>query len=104
MEPDGTVTTSDNPGVAILPPVLYGGAFVLVLLLQWIWPLKIVCQPIAFWLGLALSVPALVIGAWGRRTMHGARTNISPLKPAVSLFTTCPYRFSRNPLYVSIKL
>ena len=104
MESDGTVTTSDNPGVAILPPVLYGGAFVAVLVLQWIWPLTIVRQPIAFWLGLVLSVLALVLGAWGRRTMHGARTNISPLKPAVSLVTTGPFRFSRNPLYVAITL
>ena len=34
--------------------------------------------------------------------MHGANTNISPLKPAVSLVTTGPFRFSRNPLYVAI--
>ena len=99
---DASTTATDNPGVAVLPPILYGGAFIVVLMLQWIWPLKIVRQPIAFWLGLALSVPALVIGAWGRRTMHGARTNISPLKPAISLVTSGPYRFSRNPLYVAI--
>src|SRR6476619_3631718 len=96
------MTTSDDPGVAIPPPVLYGVAFVVVLMLHWIWPLKIVRQPIAFWLGLILSVSALVIGAWGRRTMHGAGTNISPLKPANSLITTGPFRFSRNPLYVAI--
>ena len=59
MEPDGTVTTSDNPGVAVLPAILYGGAIVVVLMLHWIWPLKVVRQPIAFWLGLVLSVPAL---------------------------------------------
>ena len=103
MEMNNTATT-DNPEVAILPPVLYGGAFVAVLMLQWIWPLTIVRQPIAFWLGLVLSVPALVVGVWGRRTMHGACTNISPLKPAVSLVTTGPFRFSRNPLYVAITL
>jgi protein-S-isoprenylcysteine O-methyltransferase Ste14 len=105
MQSNSTSTTSPEiPGVAILPPVLYGGSFLAVLLLHWIWPLKIVRQPIAFWLGLVLSVSALSLGAWGRRTMHGASTNISPLKPAVSLVTSGPFRFSRNPLYVAITL
>lgn len=98
------MTTSDDPGVAILPPVLYGGAFLVVLLLNWIWPLKIVRQPIAFWLGIILSVTGLIIGEWGRGTMHGAGTKISPLKPANSLVTSGPFRFSRNPLYVAITI
>lgn len=105
MQSNGTSTTaSDNPGVAILPPVLFGGTFVVVLILQWIWPLKIVRQPIAFWLGLVLLMPALALVAWGRSTMHRANTNISPLKPAMSLVTSGPYRFTRNPLYVAITL
>lgn len=104
MKPDSTVTTSDSPGVAVLPPILFGGAFVVVLMLQWIWPVKIVRQPIAFWLGLILSIPALALAAWGRSTMHRAGTNISPLKPAISLVTSGPYRFTRNPLYVAITL
>jgi len=36
--------------------------------------------------------------------MHGAGTNISPLKPSISLVTSGPYRFSRNPLYVALTL
>lgn len=93
MEPDDTVTPSDNPGVAVLPPVLYGGAFLLVVVLHLLWPLRITLPAIAFWLGLVLSVTALVIGAWGRTTMHGAGTNISPLKPAITLVNSGPYRF-----------
>ena len=104
MAPDDTVATSDNPGVAVLPPILYGVTFVVVAMLQWIWPLTIVRQATAFWLGLVLSVTALVIGAWGRRTMLGAGTNISPLKPAITLVNSGPYRFSRNPLYVAMTL
>jgi protein-S-isoprenylcysteine O-methyltransferase Ste14 len=34
--------------------------------------------------------------------MHGTGTNISPLKPAVLLVTTGPYRFTRNPLYLAM--
>jgi protein-S-isoprenylcysteine O-methyltransferase Ste14 len=36
--------------------------------------------------------------------MHGVGTNISPLKPAISLVTSGPYPFTRNPLYVAIAL
>jgi protein-S-isoprenylcysteine O-methyltransferase Ste14 len=101
---DALATAPDRPGVAVLPPVLYGGAFVVVLVLHWIWPLKIVRQPIAFWLGLVLLVPSLALAAWGRQTMHGAGTNISPLRPTISLVTSGPYRFTRNPLFVAITL
>ena len=104
MERDHTLATSDNPAVAVLPPILFAGSFVVVLALQWSWPLTIVRAPIAFCLGLVLSIVALVLGFWGRQTMRGAGTNISPLRPATSLVTTGPFRFSRNPLYVAITL
>jgi protein-S-isoprenylcysteine O-methyltransferase Ste14 len=51
-----------------------------------------------------LLIVSLAIGLWGRKTMHGAGTNISPLKPSINLVNTGPYRFSRNPLYVAITL
>src|SRR5256885_2319070 len=104
MKSNTTATTSDSPGVAVLPPLLYGGAFILVLVLQWIWPLVIIRRPVVFWFGLVLLVPALALAVWGRTAMHGAGTNISPLKPATCLVTSGPYRFTRNPLYVAITL
>jgi len=97
-------TLSDNPRVAILPPFLFGGAFLVVVLLQLIWPLRLVPYPIALWIGPMLLVVSLAIGLWGRKTMHRAGTNISPLKPSINLVNTGPYRFSRNPLYVAMTL
>jgi hypothetical protein len=49
-------TSADNPGVAVLPPFLYGGAFVAVLALRWIWPIPIFGHAVALWPGLALVV------------------------------------------------
>jgi protein-S-isoprenylcysteine O-methyltransferase Ste14 len=97
-------SSPDNPGVAVPPPVLFGGAFIVVLVLQWAWPLRIVREPVAVPLGLALLLFSLGIALWGRTTMHGAGTNISPLKSAIHLVVSGPYRFSRNPLYVAITL
>jgi protein-S-isoprenylcysteine O-methyltransferase Ste14 len=97
-------TLSDNPRVAILPPFLFGGACLVVVLLQLIWPLRLVPYPIAFWIGPTLLVVSLAIGIWGRKTMHRAGTNISPLKPSINLVNTGPYRFSRNPLYIAMTL
>jgi protein-S-isoprenylcysteine O-methyltransferase Ste14 len=54
--------------------------------------------------GLALVVFAVAIAMWGRRTMHAVGTNISPLRPATAVVTNGPFRFSRNPLYVSLTL
>ena len=96
---------SDCPGVVVLPPILYGGTFILVLVLHWIWRLPIVEDAAdLLWPGVALAVLAVAIAMWGRSTMHAAGTNISPLKPANSIVTTGPFRFTRNPLYLSITL
>jgi protein-S-isoprenylcysteine O-methyltransferase Ste14 len=89
----------------VLPPLLYGGTFILVLVLHWIWRLRIVEDAsYLIWPGVALTVLAVAIAMWGRSTMHAAGTNISPLKPANSIVTTGPFRFTRNPLYLSITL
>src|SRR5437764_18820 len=104
MSPIATEPSQDNPGVIVLPPVLYGGAFLLIVLLQWAWPLTIVRYAIALCLGFVLLLASLSLAVWGRKTMHGAGTKISPLKPAMFLVTSGPYRFSRNPLYIAMTL
>ena len=98
------VSSMDNPGVAVLPPLLYGSALVVVLALRWLWPMPIFGHSVALWSGLALIVFAVAIAIWGRRTMHAAGTNISPLRPTTAIVTSGPFRFSRNPLYVAITL
>jgi protein-S-isoprenylcysteine O-methyltransferase Ste14 len=95
-------TSADNPGVAVLPPLIYGAAFIVVLALRWFWPMPIHGHAVALWFGLALIVLAVAIAIWGRRTMHAAGTNISPLRPTTVLVTSGPFRFSRNPLYLAL--
>jgi len=74
-------TSTDKPGVAAPPPLLYGGAFVLVLVFRWFWPMPIFGHAVALWLGLALLVLGFGIAAWGIRTMQAAGTNVNPSAP-----------------------
>jgi protein-S-isoprenylcysteine O-methyltransferase Ste14 len=104
MTENNMAASTDNPGVIVLPPLLYGAAFVVVLVLRWFWPLPIVGHAVTLWVGIALLVLGIGIAIWGRRTMQVAGTNISPSLPATTIVTSGPFRFSRNPLYVALTL
>jgi protein-S-isoprenylcysteine O-methyltransferase Ste14 len=97
-------TSADNPGVVARPPLLYGAALIVALVLHWLWPMPILGQAVALWPGLALAVLGVVIGIWGRRTMDAAGTNINPALPTTAIVTAGPFRFSRNPLYLALTL
>lgn len=95
----------DKPGVIIFPPLLYGGAFVLVLLLHWAWPLGILSSTAtAIWSGVALLLISGALAIWGKRTMKNAGTNVNPSQLATCIVITGPFRFSRNPLYLSLTI
>lgn len=55
-------------------------------------------------LGIAFLAGAIAMMAWGFATMVRARTAVIPDKPASHLVTTGPFRFTRNPLYISMIL
>ena len=95
---------ADNPGVIILPPLLYLITLVLGLLLHWIAPRSITGWDGRSWLGGALLASGFAISIWGSRVMRRAGTNVNPHKPSTALVATGPFRFSRNPLYVAFNL
>ena len=96
-------SSADNPGVVALPPVLYGVAFLVVLVVRSLWPMPIF--PAAyFWPGLTVAVIGIGIAIWGRRTMRAAGTNINPSLPALAIVQSGPFRYSRNPLYLALTL
>ena len=103
--PGGDVTTAaDNPGVIVRPPFLYIGAFVAVLLLRAVWPLPILDRPLTRWLGVFSLLLGLALAVRGRRALTAAGTNVNPSRPATTIVSSGPYRFSRNPLYVALTL
>jgi protein-S-isoprenylcysteine O-methyltransferase Ste14 len=93
-----------NAGVVVRPPLLYGGGFVVVLVLRWLWPMPIVEHGGPLWAALAVAVVGVAIILLGRRTLVAAGTNVDPMRATTAIVTTGPYRFSRNPIYVGLTL
>ena len=72
---------------------------------QWLAPLRIFpTTGVAVTLGLTIAVVAIAGARWGRRTMTAAGTNVRPTRPATTIVTAGPFRYSRNPLYVALTL
>ena len=94
---------ADNAGVKFPPPFVYAAAVVAGWLLNRAWPLRISSEgwlrPALAWLCVAAwtALFGSSFGAFVRR-----RTTLIPNRPAAALVVKGPYRFTRNPMYVSL--
>jgi protein-S-isoprenylcysteine O-methyltransferase Ste14 len=51
-----------------------------------------------------LSAGAASVAIWAERVMKAAGTNVRPDRPALTIVRSGPYRFTRNPMYLSMCL
>jgi protein-S-isoprenylcysteine O-methyltransferase Ste14 len=99
--------TPINPLLYVPVPWVYLGAYLAGAGLQRLWPVTPVGSGVRFavWLlGLALVVVGGALAAWCLRLFQRARTTTVPLERSSTVVTSGPYRFSRNPMYVSLTL
>jgi protein-S-isoprenylcysteine O-methyltransferase Ste14 len=95
---------ADNPGVRFPPPLLYVAAVVAGWLLDRQWPLSIgVATPRRALAGLLIAVAAVLIVS-SFQSFWRKHTSAIPIRPATALVIAGPYRFTRNPMYVSLAL
>ncbi len=100
----GEKNNADNPGVLAPPPLIYAGALAAGLLANCRYHMPILPRRIARTLGWPLVACGLAVGFLGAREMSRAETNVDPRKPATAVVTGGPFRFTRNPLYLSMTL
>ena len=94
----------DTPGVLAPPPLIYSAVLAVGLLAHTLYPVTFLPNKVARTLGWPLIDAGLVLGFLGDRAMRNAHTNVSPYRPTTKLVTEGPYRFTRNPLYLSLTL
>ena len=96
-------SSSDTAGVLAPPPILFAIGFGLAMLLHWLHPLAIGPHSIRMeWAGTILIDISGLLALWATVYMVKARTRINPLRPTTALVIAGPYRFSRNPMSVSL--
>ncbi|MFL5575120.1 MAG: methyltransferase family protein [Gemmatimonadaceae bacterium] len=99
-----TATLAQGPGVHVPAPFIYAVPFVLGILAQRARPLPLLPHAVARRLGAALVVVAVGLLGYAMLTFLRARTAILPIRPASALVESGPYRFTRNPMYVTMAL
>jgi protein-S-isoprenylcysteine O-methyltransferase Ste14 len=94
----------DNAGVVAPPPLIYLGSLVLGLLLNRRLRIPFLPRTMARALGWPLVVGGVLLLGWFERTMRRAGTPANPYKPVSGIATEGPFRYTRNPAYLSMTM
>lgn len=103
-----TAKKAETAGVAFPPPVAFLGGLAIGFGLHHFLPLYIRRQQSGIdaleYLGTGLFVVGFVLAVFALMAFRAAKTSPLPERPSTSLVVRGPFRFSRNPLYVSMSL
>ena len=89
----------------IAPPAfIYAGAMAIGLLVHWLFPVQVLPTPFAVGISILLFVVSGPLAITAVRAFSRAKTTYFFSEPASAIVTDGPYRFSRNPGYVSLTL
>lgn len=92
----------DHAGIRFPPPFIYLTAILIGVALEWLWPFTI-STPAPFRIvSGALFVCATAIAVSGFRELRRHETTFRPDAPSATIVSSGPYRFTRNPLYLSL--
>ena len=94
----------DHPDVIAWPPLIFAGCAVAGVIAHFIFPVRVIRYPISLSIGVALAALSLSVAIWAERVMKAAGTNVRPDRPALTIVRSGPYRFTRNPMYLSLCL
>jgi len=95
---------SDQSNAIVIPPFLYLGFFVIGLALDYFFPQPLLPDLLQYIVGGAMMAVALVLILSVLPQFRKADTTFSVHGSSSAIVTSGPYRFSRNPAYVSLTL
>ena len=94
----------DNPSIRLPPPLVYLLALLLGLLLDRRMHVPFLPRGVARLLGWPLVGGGMALAVWFARTMREADTTMHINKPVSTLVQDGPFRYSRNPGYLSLTM
>lgn len=94
----------DIAGVIAPPPLIYLAALVIALVLEWVARADAGLGRIGMWAGIALIVLSVVIAVLARHQFIKGGTSLRVEKPSTAILSTGPFRYTRNPLYLSLAM
>jgi protein-S-isoprenylcysteine O-methyltransferase Ste14 len=96
--------TGGIPNVANLgwvrPPLVYLSSIMAGASLTWLWPLPF-ALPAAVPIGSTMVFASILLFLFSVRALRAAGTPVRGNQPTTNIVRTGPYRFSRNPIYLS---
>lgn len=94
----------DNAGVVFPPPFIFIGCLLIGFVADFIQPASMMPDSVQYPAGGLLIVlgVALVVSSFRQFRKHG--TNIRPDRPVTAIVSEGPFRFTRNPIYLSLAL
>lgn len=94
--------TPSDPRKFPFPP----GISILALLLSWglgkVWPREISWPAWSRWLGVAVFILAFGLSVWSVRTFRSHGTVVKPTGDTTEVVTSGPFKYTRNPMYLSL--
>lgn len=95
---------ADSAGVRFPPPLMFLGALVIGVLMQFIWSLPFLPWRIGMFGGAIAFGLGVVLVASAALLFTRVGTGLPPWTPATQVVIRGPYRFTRNPMYVGMAL
>ena len=97
--------TTDTANVIIRPPIAWALAVLAGLALQWFVAVPFMPASMSSgWIGGMVFVAALSLFGWAIDIVTRAGSNVPTSMPTTAIVVTGPYRFTRNPIYLSMCL
>lgn len=86
------------------PPLIFIAGLIVGFALDFFWPVPLVPMEIRIYAGGFIILISFVPAIWMMRLFIKARTNLDVRKPTHKIVTSGPFRWTRNPAYLSLSL